>query len=1033
MPLDLNLTFGGVSFHFSATESSVISPILKVQEKLGSGKGAGSDIIADLSNFTGKLHISFATPKNDAGSGQNSLSEDIIDDCSHSYVQAENNMLSMSRSGRLRAIKQDAEFHCSRSSDGIESIDKSFISGKIHKVYEKEIKEESNSQESESDESETRKIMCATFDLAKEDSMTGNFEFGGDVNRDMPLISNVEALLGDGNLSMPGSSCSCSKSDVSSQKLGTGHLLHETKMNFGKKFHKLCANKFIDVSELFLLLDADPQLAAAKNHHNCFPIHTLLKNKSIFNRDMGRVGDLVKRLISCFPDAVLRKDQFETMPFHSIIKLWIDQVHLNAKTEVKRPSMFFLDYSSRENLNQGEIDLNFIFPEDVVIDHIAEWSLEMLSFTLNSMEGIHTSSMHLITNSPVIARKLVSRISSIPMFLKTILLISDDDVRHRIMSLRIVRRCFFCSSSCGPWLLNMIQRQGVCAQRAVDYLETVSSMDVKKFVGHKRIVRPSDNLDFARKRAELFSILESYRGMIPSLVVLEEREVERVTTTEVVREILNNTTGRPFAVSIVISDIGLHMIYMTFFRSFCYTNGIIWQTPILSSAESVPELKMMEYTIFFITLHFVLRKIASFLALLSISRVVFYSAFFRVQNLLQIVMLFLVPYSTLQILSDNHDRMATTLAITMGLLWITLISYLQPLNSSLATYIISIRKIVKDVFWFLIILIVVMFMFADMTHIEKVNTEGLCVYDKDVDDEIVNRADDDLDLSDLNRYWKGEDDFCQRELYWSYLRVLALVLGDFDFDDYRHSSFVVFGFILFGVLLIVILLNILVALVIDSYAKSKIDSEKLFGRSRLLFAVECMSLEYFFKQLPKGKGDFVTQVGEFSKRLLGRFIVLLFFISLIGTSIYSIVVVIIFARPGFSDSQIFATFGHPYIYALVYPLVAFLALASLVIVKFFLAIFVPQNMLKSIRRNTLVESFNIRLDNVFQLLVDMIGLLPAKGDTDTDTDTDIEQSDTQWLSRLSYLEDVTKYIVSESESRLCEKISRVENTIVERS
>jgi hypothetical protein len=90
-------------------------------------------------------------------------------------------------------------------------------------------------------------------------------------------------------------------------------------------------------------------------------------------------------------------------------------------------------------------------------------------------------------------------------------------------------------------------------------------------------------------------------------------------------------------------------------------------------------------------------------------------------------------------------------------------------------------------------------------------------------------------------------DFCSSNLADSYLRVYALLLGDFDLDDYRESTGLTFLFVVFTLLGVVILLNVLIAVIADSYEKATISSLLLFGRARVGFVAQNQALESFLR------------------------------------------------------------------------------------------------------------------------------------------------------------------------------------------
>lgn len=91
------------------------------------------------------------------------------------------------------------------------------------------------------------------------------------------------------------------------------------------------------------------------------------------------------------------------------------------------------------------------------------------------------------------------------------------------------------------------------------------------------------------------------------------------------------------------------------------------------------------------------------------------------------------------------------------------------------------------------------------------------------------------------------DDFCSQNSKDSYLRVYALLLGDFELNDYRESDGMTLLFVMFTLLGVVILLYVLIAVIGDTYQEAKISSWRRFGRTRIIFVAQHEALEGFLR------------------------------------------------------------------------------------------------------------------------------------------------------------------------------------------
>jgi hypothetical protein len=133
----------------------------------------------------------------------------------------------------------------------------------------------------------------------------------------------------------------------------------------------------------------------------------------------------------------------------------------------------------------------------------------------------------------------------------------------------------------------------------------------------------------------------------------------------------------------------------------------------------------------------------------------------------------------------------------MGSLWLKLLGLLRAVNAHLATFILAIQDIVRDIRWFLLVFAIAIFMFADMIHIITIHAQ------------------------DGNFCKDGEapSAFCN-DVAQVYLKLYAVLMGDVDLEEFAYSSGIEFLFVVFTFMGIIVLLNVLIG-------KSK-DSETCF-------------------------------------------------------------------------------------------------------------------------------------------------------------------------------------------------------------
>lgn len=162
------------------------------------------------------------------------------------------------------------------------------------------------------------------------------------------------------------------------------------------------------------------------------------------------------------------------------------------------------------------------------------------------------------------------------------------------------------------------------------------------------------------------------------------------------------------------------------------------------------------------------------------------------------------------------------LAVTTGFLWLRVLNFLKAINMQLATFVLAILQITKDIFWFCMILLTMVIAFSQMFF--TLMAPPTCA------------------TGDLS----GRQ--CQQSEYL--LSVYTILLGDFGLfsrDDFA-SNFSVLLVVVYSFLVTVVLLNVLIAIASDSYEKCLLKSQKLFGRARVMLIAELASFQSLLRR-----------------------------------------------------------------------------------------------------------------------------------------------------------------------------------------
>uniref|UniRef100_A0A7S4K3N0 Ion transport domain-containing protein n=1 Tax=Odontella aurita TaxID=265563 RepID=A0A7S4K3N0_9STRA len=590
--------------------------------------------------------------------------------------------------------------------------------------------------------------------------------------------------------------------------------------------HRACADPNITLDVLRSTLEADPDAASAPDEKGNLPIHVITKNEVLLECHKDDVGTFVRDLLDVYPEGIIETDCEGDIPLAPIVRHWIENSYRTADEERGRAVSalgngifsprhaftrlgFRRDHHERGSTNDDDNDsgggsgssaiqtfsesmnkdkYNDLHPE-VFAPPIVEWALVMLSLALDNFCGPlgreRGTRLEQLSSRGILA----DRIASIPLFLKTLLLIDDDETRMRILELSIVRRVMMRATSVNDWLIQLLKRPGTPSTRVVDYFSLVSKLDVSDFIGKDRRPKAADFEAFNKEKRTLFEAVQNYREILPSLLVLPRKQLEQISRSRLVWQVLDDTISRPFILSIVVIDLVLHLILLIAFRATLRAQGY---------ASEMQQIKppATRELVGILCCHQLIRMIGEGSHLLRISPSVFQFFLYDYWTWINVASIVLVWTSTQQLSSELKPN-SVQLAISMALMWLRLLGLLKAMNMHLATYVVSVIEIFKDIRWYLVLLVCMLLMFADMIHILTSYSDGGSYCKVDFDDEES----------------RVREDFCSKEILPSYFRMYGVLVGDFEIDDYRVIPLVAALFALFTFVGVILLLNVLIAIV----------------------------------------------------------------------------------------------------------------------------------------------------------------------------------------------------------------------------
>ena len=423
--------------------------------------------------------------------------------------------------------------------------------------------------------------------------------------------------------------------------------------------------------------------------------------------------------------------------------------------------------------------------------------------------------------------------------MKTIMLIEDEEQKIFILSTSIVKRLMMNGKVIGGWLTAMLQsRNRKVADRAVEYLKAVSDMS---FLGEKQ--RLSSGKCNHNGQGNGFDALVNevsrLEDFVPALLALGDRGVEEASTTLIVQRVLDIIISRPFAVTVILCD-GIFLALLMFgFRS------AIDRLISGGSLDRVLEYIYVANTGIF---YFIIREIGKTVSLFLISKRsrIFFLSFWNLIDVLTTVLALVSTITMRYHFTFHEDELRSTrtlrglLAVTTGFLWLRVLSLLKGINKQLATFVLAILQITKDILWFCVILLTLVVSFAQMFY--TLLAPATCA-----------SGNDSKMVCDQNEYL---------------LRTYRVLLGDFGAYDRATltSKFSVFLIVFYSFMVTVILLNVLIAIASDSYEKCLLRSQNLFGRARVMLIAQLVCLQSLLRKKDNSQDDFDTSTKTFILR-----------------------------------------------------------------------------------------------------------------------------------------------------------------------
>ena len=327
---------------------------------------------------------------------------------------------------------------------------------------------------------------------------------------------------------------------------------------------------------------------------------------------------------------------------------------------------------------------------------------------------------------------IVQITASIPNIVRVCLSIDSESHRSQCFNTKLLSKVLLSKHSIGTgrWLTDMIQSQiRPISDLAINYLQIVSNPTLIEDIGNPSSgCVPTRNKHITNDKTyqdDFYDEISRINDFVPSLLSLNENQIEEAATTKVVEEVLDRIISRPFAVTVVFCD-GLFLVLMMFgFRHA--VNALLLGSP---SGSVLKYIYLANIGIFY----FVIREIGKAISLCTVTRRT--QVYLTFWNLIDLLTTILALVSSVAI-RGSFTPLRSLLAITTGFMWLRVLSYLKGINMQLATFVLAIlqvkstlllgnkvykyltsifsqSQIGRDLLWFAVILLVVVLMFSQM-------------------------------------------------------------------------------------------------------------------------------------------------------------------------------------------------------------------------------------------------------------------------------------------------------------------------------
>jgi len=331
----------------------------------------------------------------------------------------------------------------------------------------------------------------------------------------------------------------------------------------------------------------------------------------------------------------------------------------------------------------------------------------------------------LIDNYPDKTREaILTNIASVPLFLKSLLLIDDIEKMTELTNTTLVRHVVMDKRSINIWLCAMLTDDtDDVKNRAAIFIKLLSKLTFQDLASSSQSPNRYSEQEierFATMRKDTFNAIYCWPGFVPAVLDLGDKTIENLSSTRLMRYITDRCILKETSFFYLALDFFLSMFILMGYR--LNIELLLKDNPISNDdAEQVTtniystEKQYIYYSTSGVAIYFLLKEFMTLLSLFLTSTKLAKRYCLSVFNIINVASVVMLICTGSALLGDPtfFDNLGISASVTMILLWLKLMGAFRILNSAFSLFIYAVYEIFKEVKWFLIFLFLITFMFSD--------------------------------------------------------------------------------------------------------------------------------------------------------------------------------------------------------------------------------------------------------------------------------------------------------------------------------